>query len=172
MISSTDEHGFDRLSVFIRVHLWFQNETPMDIDASTLLPHRPPMRMIDRLVDAGPGTACAEAVLGDGHFGVAGGRVLEAALVECVAQTAAAQKALGAGGAPAAPGLLAGVSAFRVFRRPAAGERLTIRTKDEKRLGPMSLVAGDVFVGGERVAAGQLKLFDAQTPPAAPGVAS
>jgi predicted hotdog family 3-hydroxylacyl-ACP dehydratase len=131
----------------------------MDIDASTLLPHRPPMRMIDRLVDAGPGTACAEAMLGDGHLGVAAGRVLEPALVECVAQTAAAQKAFTAGGAPAAPGLLAGIAGFTVLRRPAAGERLTIRTREERQLGPMTLVTGEIFVGDERVASGQLKLY-------------
>ena len=131
----------------------------MDIDAATLLPHRPPMLMIDRLVDAGPGTAVAEATLGDGCLGVSAGRVLEAALVECVAQTAAAGKAVAAAGAgPAAPGLLAGVSDFRVFRRPAAGERLTIRIREDRQLGPLTLVSGEVLAGGERVAAGRLKL--------------
>ena len=129
----------------------------MDIDASTLLPHRAPMLMIDRLVDAGPGTAVAEATLGDGCLGVSAGRVLEAALVECVAQTAAAGKAV-AGAGPAAPGLLAGVSDFRVFRRPAAGERLTIRIREDRQLGPLTLVSGEVLAGGERVAAGRLKL--------------
>ena len=131
----------------------------MNVDAATLLPHRPPMRMIDRLLEAGPGTACAETVFEAGRMGLAGGRVLEAALVECVAQTVAAQKAHLAGGGPPSPGMLAGVAGFRVIRRPAAGERLTIRTREDRQLGSLTLVTGCVFAGGERVAEGQLKLF-------------
>jgi predicted hotdog family 3-hydroxylacyl-ACP dehydratase len=140
----------------------------MKIDAITLIPHRPPMLMIDCLVESSEGAACAEAALGEGHVGVSEGRVLESALVECVAQTAAAMKALAArrggnavaGRGDTAPGLLAGVTAFRVFRRPAAGERLTIRIREDKQLGPMSLVTGRVLCGDEVVAEGQLKVYE------------
>ena len=82
----------------------------MRIDAPALLPHRPPMLLLDALTGAGEETACAEATLEEGHAGVAAGRVLEAALIECVAQTVAAWKAHAAGGGPPAQGLLAGVA--------------------------------------------------------------
>ncbi len=133
----------------------------MNIDATTLLPHRPPMLMLDRLVEAGPGTAVAEASLKEGQLGVEGGRILEPALVECLAQTVAAREALEAadGGRPDVPGMLVGIAGFRVTRCPSVGERLTLRTREEKRLGPLILVTGEVFVGDERVASGQLKLY-------------
>jgi hypothetical protein len=118
------------------------------------------MLLIARLLEAGPGTAVAEAEPASWGLGAADGRVLESALIECVAQAAAACKAAAGGGAaPAAPGLLAGVSGFRVIRRPAVGERLTVRIREDRQLGPFCLVTGRVEAGGETVAEGQLKLY-------------
>lgn len=132
----------------------------MNIDMRTLLPHRPPMLMLDRLMEVGPGTAVAEASLKEGQLGVEEGRVLEPTLVECLAQTVAARKALEAGGGKSdVPGMLVGIAGFHVTRCPLVGERMTLRTREEKRLGPMILVTGEVFVGEECVASGQLKLY-------------
>jgi predicted hotdog family 3-hydroxylacyl-ACP dehydratase len=133
------------------------------IRASELLPHRPPFVMIDRLVRGGDGTVRVEAALGDGHAGVSRGRVLESALVECVAQAAAALKAHAAarrdsGSAPAS-GLLVGVSGFRVARVPGAGDRLTIHVQEDNRLGPLTLVTGRILLGEDVIAEGQLKLY-------------
>jgi predicted hotdog family 3-hydroxylacyl-ACP dehydratase len=116
------------------------------------------MLLLDALIGAGEQTACAEATLAEGHAGIAGGRVLEAALIECVAQTVAAWKAHAAGEGPPTQGLLAGVADFRVLRHPAAGERMTIRVREDRRLGPLTLATGEIFCGDERVATGQLKL--------------
>ncbi len=144
----------------------------MRIPAEELIPHRAPMTMVDVLVESGGGAARGEVTFPEDHLGVSGGRVLESALVECVAQTTAAMKGLdagaarflnrpqaGGGDAGDAPGMLAGVAAFRIVRQPRAGELLEIRVREEKSLGPMSLVAGQVLAGGEVVAEGQLKLY-------------
>ena len=62
----------------------------MSVGLETLIPHRVPMRFIDALTDCTDTTASATACFSANHFAVAGGAVLETALVECVAQTAAA----------------------------------------------------------------------------------
>ena len=134
----------------------------MRVDAGTLVPHRPPMLLIDALVECGGGSARAEAALPEGHLAVADGAVLESALVECVAQTAAAMKGFDARGqeGPASIGMLAGAADFEVFRRPPAGRRLTIEVREERRLGALALIYGRVLCDGQTVASGQLRVHD------------
>jgi predicted hotdog family 3-hydroxylacyl-ACP dehydratase len=118
------------------------------------------MRLIDFLVEADAVSARAEATLPEGHLAVADGRVLEAGLVEMMAQTVAAMKAFGVGAGDAgAPGMLAGVAGFRVFQRPPAGRLLEIEVREEKQLGPMSLVSGRIICEGVTAAEGQIKLY-------------
>ena len=127
------------------------------------LPHRPPMRWIDELVEFTDTTAKATACLAADHFAVADGAVMETALVECVAQTVAAAqgaraKASGKSGAPTG-GMLAAVSGFRVVSRPLCGQTLHIEVREVKRFGPMMLVSGTVTCDGQIVASGELTLY-------------
>jgi predicted hotdog family 3-hydroxylacyl-ACP dehydratase len=128
-----------------------------------LIPHRAPMRWIDALTECTDTTAAATAVFGAGHFAVENGAVLETALVECVAQTAAA--ALGwraqAGGKTGAPsnGMLIAVTNFRVESRPASGKMVCIEISERKRLGPMLMISGTITCEGKLVASGDLTLY-------------
>jgi predicted hotdog family 3-hydroxylacyl-ACP dehydratase len=132
------------------------------ISAETVIPHRSPMRMLDVLVDWNEESAKGEVVFGAGHLAIDNGLVREAALVECMAQTVAAMEGAktAAGGGPGGTqvGMLCGVSDFVVMRRPAAGERLEIGVRVQKRLGPMLLVDGQIVCDGRVVASGSLKL--------------
>ena len=135
--------------------------TPERIDS--LVPHRPPMQWVSRLVECSDTTATAMAHLKDGDLAVADGSVLETALVECVAQTVAAAmghraKMSGKAGWPGA-GMLTGVSNFRVEGRPPAGRELRIEIRELKRLGPMLMIAGVVSCEGKVVASGELTLY-------------
>lgn len=139
------------------------NHQIMSPSIESLLPHRPPMRWVDALVDCTETTAVATVRLGEGHLALDDGAVLETALVECVAQTVAA--ALGermrAGGQSAARngGMLAAVSNFKVVSRAEAGQTLTIDTREIKRLGPMLLVTSKITCDGRLVASGELSLY-------------
>ena len=130
----------------------------------TLIPHRPPMRWINALTECTATTAVATVCLGEHDLAVADGKVLETALVECMAQTVAAalgQRAQAGGGTsgPTANGMLVAVTNFKVLARPAAGQQLLIEVREAKRLGPMLLVSGTIRCAGEIVATGELSLY-------------
>jgi predicted hotdog family 3-hydroxylacyl-ACP dehydratase len=128
-----------------------------------LLPHRAPMRFINALTSCEEKMATATACFGENDFAVADGKVLEMALVECMAQTVAA--ALGqrqqSGGEKdrAAHGMLVGASDFQILSRPAAGKILQIEVFEKRRLGPMLMIVGKISCEGEMVATGNLSLY-------------
>lgn len=128
-----------------------------------LLPHRAPMRWIDALTECTDTTAVATATFGAEHFAVENGAVLETALVECVAQTAAA--ALGwraqAGGKTGAGnnGMLLAVTNFRMASRLSAGKAVRIEIAERKRLGPMLMISSVITCEGLLVASGDLTLY-------------
>jgi len=133
------------------------------IEIENLIPHRPPMRWVDALIDCTDTTASATACFNADHFAVADGKVLETALVECVAQTVAAAmgyraRAKGEPDAIGKSGMLVSVSAFRIISPPPVGKTLEIGVQEIKRFGPMLLVSGRVSCDGQLIASGELTL--------------
>lgn len=128
-----------------------------------LIPHRPPMRWVDDLVDCTETTATVTTRFTPQHFAVSNGAVAETALVECVAQTVAA--ALGqrmrAGGKSGAAnqGMLAAVSNFKIVSPPPLDKTATISVREVKRLGPMLLIAATISCEGQTIATGELSLY-------------
>ena len=135
----------------------------MSIAIETLIPHRAPMRFVEALTDCTDTTARATAIFTADHFAVADGALLEAALVECVAQTVAAalgQRARAKKKAGAANnGMLAAVSNFKILSRPPLDKPLTIEVRELKQLGPMLLIAGTIACAGQTIATGELSLY-------------
>jgi hypothetical protein len=121
------------------------------------------MLWINALTDCTATAATATACFDAGDLVVAEGAVLETALVECVAQTAAAaagQRARGGGkSTPGDQGMLVAVSNFKIQSRPAAGELLRIDIQELKRLGGLLLISGLVRCGDRIVASGELSLY-------------
>lgn len=136
----------------------------LPLDAERLIPHRAPMRLIDELIEVGPGFARARVRFGVDHIAVADGRVIEPALVECAAQTVAGGVGYAAlqnpeGEGERKLGMLTGVSDFEIHRLPAAESTLLIEVREEKKLGSMRLVSAKITCDGELVAQGQLKVY-------------
>jgi predicted hotdog family 3-hydroxylacyl-ACP dehydratase len=109
-------------------------------------------------------TATATACFQANDFAVVNAQVIETALVECMAQTVAAalgQRARSGEGRSdaAANGMIVAVANFKIQSRPPAGKTLHIEIREQKRLGPMLLVAGKITCDGENVAAGDLSLY-------------
>jgi predicted hotdog family 3-hydroxylacyl-ACP dehydratase len=139
----------------------------MDNELAQLLPHRPPMVMIDRLISCGDDTATAAKTFEPGGYGTEGDRVPAPALIECLAQTMAAMQGRRAreSGRAAQFGMLVGVSGF-VFHRPArCGRELTLRVKLETSLAPFLLASGEVREEDRLVAEGALKFYVGDAPP-------
>ena len=135
----------------------------MSLAIEEIIPHRAPMRWIDALTDCTDTTAQAIARFSAGHFATANGKVLETALVECIAQTVAAaqgHRARTRGNSAHAPGgMLAAVSNFQIHCRPTAEKLLTIDVREGKRFGSMLLVSGEISCEGQRIASGDLTLY-------------
>jgi predicted hotdog family 3-hydroxylacyl-ACP dehydratase len=131
---------------------------PVDEDPRAVLPHRPPILAIERVVEVDSEHAVTERVVAEGRH-VHGGELWEPALVEGLAQTAAVLNAHHEGGAPHR-GMLVGVKQFEIHRRPRVGERLRFHVELIRRLSPLTLMRCRVESDGECVASGQLKFFE------------
>ncbi|MGE0710984.1 MAG: hypothetical protein AB7N76_28100 [Planctomycetota bacterium] len=161
------------------------------MDPLELIPHRAPIRCLDRAVHCAADEAIAEQDLAnrdgaaqdlaeqDPHLEA--GQLWTGGLIEGLAQTAAllAAAPLLEGERPAegtAPlrGVLASVRGFEVLRRPRAGETVRYTVRPLTRLGGALLIAGEAHVGEELVARGRLQLHlhpasaSAPEPPAGP----
>ena len=128
-----------------------------------LLPHRAPMRWLDELVECGATTAKGRVRFTAEHYAVADGHVLESALVECIAQTiAAAQshraKVPGGSGRPSV-GMLAAVANFKIHSPPPLGKMLDVEIEEQKKFGPMLLVAGRITCENRLICAGELTVY-------------
>lgn len=122
------------------------------------LPHRPPLRVIERLDALEARRAAASFVVQEGPL-TRGGALWSGALIEGLAQTAALLGAGMAGAGQPTPirGLLVGLRGLELGRSPRVGERVSCEVSLVTRLGGGVLVAGCAHVGPEEVARGRLQ---------------
>ena len=136
----------------------------LPIAAERVIPHRPPMQLVDRLTacdpDAGSGTV-ETRVPEDGLFTAPGDRLDPTALFEMIAQAYAAVKGYGnlVRGRPVRGGYLVGIRAGRVRESAAAGDRLEIGVVTERTLGDFSVARGTAARAGREIASAVIKAW-------------
>lgn len=134
---------------------------PMLPDFRTLIPHRPPMVLIDEVVEYGPRLIRARRAVRAGDPFVGPDGLEGSALLECVAQTIAAGDALFAHskGGRVVRGYLTGLTGVRVMDVAAVGETLEIKADCLKRMDGMGLFDVEARVCDRLVVKGRFKLF-------------
>lgn len=139
------------------------NETPsLPLSAHTLLPHRPPMILVDQLVGFEAGRGCVSATIGANDLFVTQDGTLETvALIELVAQSYATMKGYDdlINQRSVQRGFLVGSRTFKVLRCPRVGESLMIDITTAAELDSFSVIDGVIRVGDEVIAQGSVKLW-------------
>lgn len=134
---------------------------PQDIDIRTLLPQRAPMVMVDELISADGKSATTELLIREDNIFVSDGHFQAYALIEVMAQTAAAQ--LGyenrlRGGNDVRIGYIGAVKRMRIESVPRVGEMLLTRLEVLEDFGDMKLVAAESFVNDQKIATAELTI--------------
>lgn len=138
--------------------------------ADGLVPHRPPLQLVHRLLEASGGIGCVEARVEAGSPFVDGrGRLVEPALLELMAQACAAVRGWEERRRGAAPrqGFLVGASGVRILGSAQVGDRLLVRVRQVSAFEDFVAVEGEVWHGERQLAAGHLNLWLEPPGPAA-----
>jgi predicted hotdog family 3-hydroxylacyl-ACP dehydratase len=133
----------------------------MDIDVTQLLPHREPMVMINKLIQADEVKATARKTFFQDSYGVSEGKIAEPLLIEALAQTVAALHGyhLQQSGKEPPVGMLVGVSGFTMHQDPNVDQPLQLTVEITKTLGPFRIVEGQIHQGDKLIAQGSMKFF-------------
>lgn len=140
----------------------YSNQYSLPLEAELLLPHRPPMLFVDRLVERQGDKAVAEALLPEGGIACGGGKILPEYFIELIAQTSALANGFDMllDGKKPNDGMLVGVDSFRFFHSGQMGTSVRIEIEKSFSFGPVSVINGRVTGGGETLASGELKVWE------------
>jgi predicted hotdog family 3-hydroxylacyl-ACP dehydratase len=127
-----------------------------------LIPQRPPMLLLSRLLSCTTTEGTAEALLAPGHlFCLADDTVHPAAFIELMAQGYAAVQGYQdhQAGKPPSIGYLAGVTQAVVHGAARIGDRLLVSVQQTALIKPFVRARAQVVRDGETLAEGELTLF-------------
>ncbi len=139
----------------------------------TLVPHQPPMLLVDEILSVDPADSRVKSVVGPEHlFLRQDGTLAPEAFCEIIAQSFAAceaQRRRLAGLSTEGGGYLANVREFEVFSYARANDELITHVVQKDDFMGTRIVSGEVRRGNETLAAGTVYIFmwEGNTPPEA-----
>ncbi len=148
-------------------------ELYLPANAKELVPHRGTMLLIDELSEYTPEHVSGKTrITNKNPFLDAGGKLDGICFVEILAQLAAAGEGYEArkGGGRVKSGYLVGVNDFSIHRQARLGDILHVRMNKTLKVNNINVLEGNVFLGGECISSGKLKLYVAENEPEAPSV--
>ena len=127
----------------------------------TLIPHRPPMVLVDAVLEYGPARITARREVRKGEPFVDADGLDDAALLEVIAQTIAAGDALHAKSknGRVLRGYLTGLTGVKIHSRARIGETIDVTADCLKRMDGMGLFEARAEAGGRLLAEGRFKLY-------------
>lgn len=134
------------------------------IDLNKIMPHRPPMLLVEEILDMGQNAARVRALNPpDGLFADKEGFLLPAALIEMTAQSYAAfdgAKRFLEGTLPEdGGGFLVNVRDFVFFNPVRAGQEVYVDVTIKNRFFDTRIIEGTVWADGKKAAQGQVYVF-------------
>jgi len=134
---------------------------PRNLDIQQLLPHRPPMVMVDRLVSVKEDEATSVFLVKPENIFVEKGLFREEGVLENMAQTAAALNGFREleGGGSVLNGYIGGVKDLEILSLPSVGQELVTVVKELHRVMGAVVLSARCTVGNRSVARCGLKVF-------------
>jgi predicted hotdog family 3-hydroxylacyl-ACP dehydratase len=137
------------------------------LSAEGLMPHQPPMRLIDRVLTVGEdGSGTCETMVDEGNIFLGDdGALVSEAMVELMAQAFAAISGTKDRQADRPPrtGYLVGVKQTRFMAQARSGDRLIIHVRPVGNFAGFVMISGDIHCHDQLLACGELKIWVAQT---------
>ena len=135
----------------------------LPISAARLIPHQPPMALVDRLLSCDEsGGGVAEATLpANGPWLGADGTLEPTAFIELMAQSYALVQGYleKKRGKCTREGFLVGISRIEFLQTARAGDRLTVTVKNLGGIGPFSMAWAEVRHDAQLIATGSVKVW-------------
>jgi len=125
------------------------------------IPQKPPMVMVDRLVDVVDKTTVTSFLVREDNVFCENGEFREPGLIENMAQTAAAgvgSKPGTTGGDPPL-GFIGGIRDLKIYAFPKVGQEITTTVTVEHEVFDATVVKGVVHLDGALIAECELKIF-------------
>lgn len=134
----------------------------LPMSAGLLVPHRPPFLLVDRLLDYTGQTGIVESVISPDNFFLSDeGHLKEIALVELLAQSAAAVKGYSdlKDGKEIKKGFLVDIREFFFWERCNKGDVVHISIEITKSFSGFSVINGFIMCKEKEIAKGSMKLW-------------
>ncbi|OQY19037.1 MAG: hypothetical protein B6I36_05360 [Desulfobacteraceae bacterium 4572_35.1] len=134
----------------------------LPLDVETLLPHRPPMIMVDKLLEYVDGGGKVSTIITDDNIFVDSTGCMEiVGVVEIIAQAYAAIKGYDdtINKRQVKHGFLVGSRSLKGYRPPHVGDKLIIEIQTAAVLDQFSVVEGSITCEEELIAEGSVKLW-------------
>ncbi|MEI6681986.1 MAG: 3-hydroxyacyl-ACP dehydratase [Bacteroidota bacterium] len=132
------------------------------------IPQKPPMVMVDRLVELTETSIVTSFMIREDNLFCENGKFREPGLVENMAQTAAAGTGarLAGDGSSAPLGFIGGIRNLTIVELPPAGQEISTRVTILHQVFDATIVLGEVFLSNRLIASGELKIFLQRKEPA------
>jgi predicted hotdog family 3-hydroxylacyl-ACP dehydratase len=138
------------------------NDFALPMEVGHLLPQKPPMVMVDTLLECTDTAARTRFLIREDNIFVADGRLREEGLLENIAQTAAAHAAvLGAaeGQAHGAVGFIGAMSRVVIQHLPRANSAIETTLTIMHRIENVAIISGAVMQDEQILASCEMKIF-------------
>lgn len=135
--------------------------TKLPMAAEMLVPHRRPFLLVDRLIEFSGVSGVVESYISmDNLFVTEDGHLKEIAMVEILAQSAAAVKGYSdlQQGKEISMGFLVDIRGFNFMKRCNKGDTIQTRIEIAKSFSGFSLINGSLVCSGNEIASGSIKL--------------